>query len=116
MKILIVDDDPLIAECLATFAKDYFDQVETASDGISGLEKFKEFNPDITFTDVEMDKMGGKQLFMEIKRIQPNAKVFFITGNPAYSDPVFFRASALYTKPITDMKELFEHAVEVASK
>jgi signal transduction histidine kinase/ligand-binding sensor domain-containing protein/CheY-like chemotaxis protein len=65
-QILIVEDN----EEMLQFLSDIFSaiySVETASDGIQGLERVKEMQPDIVLSDVMMPNMSGKELCERIK-------------------------------------------------
>lgn len=54
--------------------------VELACDGLRGIKAFKKIKPKITFLDIKMPGMDGYETFQKIKKIDPNAKVAFITG------------------------------------
>lgn len=58
-KILICDDEHIIADAIAyAFIREGY-QVETAYDGEDGLNKIKSFKPDIAILDVMMPKLDG---------------------------------------------------------
>ena len=67
-KILVVDDDPVIRDsllaALQTAGFDAFAEV----DGVAGLAKAKDIEPDLIVTDVEMPLMDGMTLLKEIRR------------------------------------------------
>ena len=58
-KILIVEDEPAIAENLQALlsAKGY--QVFTAEDGPEGIAKARKERPDVMLLDIMLPKMGG---------------------------------------------------------
>ncbi len=64
--VLIVDDSPelrsFMAECLDT---DY--RVHLASNGLTAMEKLKQFNIDVIILDIMMPVMDGKEFLEEIK-------------------------------------------------
>jgi CheY-like chemotaxis protein len=66
MKILLVDDEAITLELMqiSLSAKDYI--VETASDGIEGLQKHASFVPALILTDIEMPGMTGLQILRKI--------------------------------------------------
>ena len=66
-KILIVDDDPFILDMYVLKFKEEGFQVETASDGQSGLAKIKEFLPNAVLLDIVMPAMDGFQVLKEAK-------------------------------------------------
>ncbi len=66
MKILIVDDEPLVRKSLqrAFVAKGH--EVFLAADGREGLKLWLETLPDVVFLDVLMPGMSGPELLREI--------------------------------------------------
>lgn len=81
-KILVVDD----ATFLRTVLKDILlsqgiaSVVYEAGDGMSAVDSYKKFKPDIVTMDVNMPKMDGVQALREIMKIDPKAKVIMVTA------------------------------------
>jgi two-component system chemotaxis response regulator CheY len=57
--ILIVDDSPSMRTLLAMSLSAQGHQVDTAEDGLHGLERLPEIMPDLLFTDINMPRMDG---------------------------------------------------------
>jgi two-component system KDP operon response regulator KdpE len=68
-KILAVDDEPQILRVLRHILGAHGYVVRTAEDGISALEVFHEWPPDLVLTDLQMPDMDGLQLCKEIRSI-----------------------------------------------
>lgn len=66
MKILIVDDEPLVRKSLGRACKAKGHNVTEAVDGNDGLSKWLETRPDVVFLDVLMPGMSGPELLREI--------------------------------------------------
>jgi two-component system chemotaxis response regulator CheY len=68
MTILVVDDSATMLMSLkATLTMNGF-QVETASDGVSALEKLNAgLKPNLIMTDVNMPRMGGLELIGKVR-------------------------------------------------
>ncbi|HET7838743.1 MAG TPA: HD domain-containing phosphohydrolase, partial [Rectinemataceae bacterium] len=65
-RVLVVEDNPEMREYLGSIlARDF--RVETASDGIEGLEAARLRAPDIVVSDVMMPRMDGYRLCEELK-------------------------------------------------
>lgn len=65
--ILLVDDDPLLVRMYQTkFESDGY-TVQTASDGLSAIDKLKEYKPDLILLDVMMPKMNGLDVLKKLK-------------------------------------------------
>lgn len=58
-KLLVVDDDPDVAECLCSILEDEGHHVRVARDGREGLERIEEDKPDLALLDVEMPNLDG---------------------------------------------------------
>jgi DNA-binding NtrC family response regulator len=81
--ILIVDDNEDLLQTFAMILKRRGFCVETAGNGTSALNKFREQNFDVTLMDIVMPEMNGVEAFKKIKEFQPGAPVILMT---AYSD------------------------------
>ena len=78
--ILIIDDEQYICDsCRQVYTKDGY-QVDTANDGIKGLQKIKEFKPDMVVVDLKMPGMGGMEVLERINTIDPTIVSIVITG------------------------------------
>lgn len=68
MKILIVDDEPLVRKSLGRAFKSKGHEVIEAVDGNDGLARWIETSPDLVFVDVLMPGLSGPELLAEIGR------------------------------------------------
>lgn len=66
-KVLIIEDDPPYRKIYKRKFEVSGFQVETAEDGVEGLEKMRTFGPDIVFVDLMMPKMDGFQVIHHAK-------------------------------------------------
>lgn len=85
-KVLLVDDENFIRRGMKQIIKweDYNCEVcGEASDGIEGIEKIKEFQPEIIITDIRMPGIDGLEMIKQTKEILPNSKIIILT---AYRD------------------------------
>jgi PAS domain S-box-containing protein len=80
MRILVVDDEPLILEILAEYLATDGHQVVTALTGSAALEQFDPEAFDLVLTDKAMPQMSGDHLASEIKQRSPNTPVIMVTG------------------------------------
>ena len=79
-KILVVEDEFGLQEIFRDIFKMEGYEVRVAVDGLDGFEAYKEFQPDLVFTDVVMPKMSGLDLIRKIREINPDMKVIYISG------------------------------------
>ncbi len=56
-------------------------EIFEAGDGQSGIDKYQQINPDLTFMDLTMPVMDGMQALQEIIKIDPQAVVIVCTAD-----------------------------------
>ena len=66
--ILLVEDEAVIRNNIASMLRYFFKDVFTANDGYDGLESYERHLPDIIMTDLKMPFMGGFELLDELKK------------------------------------------------
>ena len=80
-RILIVDDSKTSRKFLKNMLIGAgFEVVAEAIDGIDGIEKYKEFKPDVVTMDITMPNLDGIDAVTEIMRIDPEAKIIMVTA------------------------------------
>ena len=67
-KILVVDDEPQIIRVLRHILSAHGYAVRTAEDGESALEVFREWQPELVLTDLQMPVMNGLELCRRLRR------------------------------------------------
>jgi CheY-like chemotaxis protein len=81
MKILIVDDEPHVAEILARSLAREGHRTAIAHSGEEALRMLGVTEPDALFLDVSMPGMSGLAVLTEIRRQRPSLPVVVITGH-----------------------------------
>jgi CheY-like chemotaxis protein len=80
LRILVVDDQPVLCEVIAeSFTRDWH-TVVTACNGREALEKFEAEYFDIVVTDKAMPELNGDQLAAAVKARSPETRVIMLTG------------------------------------
>lgn len=69
LKILVVDDEPMICEEFKDILQDEGHEVETVLNGLDAIRKVQDTAYDLVFLDVLMPKMEGREVFEQIKKI-----------------------------------------------
>ncbi len=115
--ILIVDDNEDLLQTFAMILRRRGFCVETAGNGASAVDKFKEQSFDVTQMDIVMPEMNGVEAFKKMKEMQPGAPVILMT---AYSDEELIQTARdegirqIIHKPIR-IDELIEMITKAAS-
>ncbi len=107
-KILVVEDDPSIADYLVSLFKDNGYETCTASTGSEGLELVQSQNPDLITLDFEMPESWGHVFYrkMQKKKEVKDIPVIVISGVDA-EFPRLETAVAFLRKPF-DKEELLK--------
>lgn len=79
-KVLIIDDDADICSLLTRYLNKNGYEAEAAYTASGGISKFKEDNFDIVLCDYKLGDKNGKDVLVELKKINPNTVVIIITG------------------------------------
>ena len=81
MKLVIVDDDPIVRESLGIIldAQADIEVVAFGSDGDDAVRLFEEHTPDVLLSDIRMSGRDGLSAAEELLRHDPEARVVFLT-------------------------------------
>ena len=104
MKILCVDDEPLMLQMLEMAIKEAKPDADvTAFDEPEYLlDAAKESGCDVAFLDIHMSGMTGVELAKALKGVNPKMNIIFVTGFSEYTgDAMALRASGYIMKPVT---------------
>ena len=117
-KLLIVDDEPVIVNLLASvLSKD--GEIETANNGKEGLEKLKNAYFRIVVSDLDMPLMNGREFYEKAIALYPNIKgrFLFFTGNLSDEALSFFadHEVSYLTKPAT-IKQIRENIYKILQR
>ena len=81
IRVLVVDDHPLLREGVAAVVERQADMVlvAEAADGREAIERFREHRPDVTLMDLQMPEMGGVEAIAAIRQSYPQARIVVLT-------------------------------------
>lgn len=86
-KVLLVDDELILADTLQEILELNGFDATVATDGFKALEVSREIAPDIVICDILMPKMDGFRFFQEFKeKISPHTPFIFLSAKAEYSD------------------------------
>jgi two-component system response regulator (stage 0 sporulation protein F) len=78
--ILVIDDQEPIRALLRAALEEDSHEVLEASNGLLGLERYRERAADLIITDIVMPEMDGLELMLELRRSFPHVKVIAMSG------------------------------------
>jgi len=81
-RVLLIDDEDLVRHIGGQMMQILGFEVLTAVDGQEGIEVFRRHadEVDLVLLDLTMPEMGGEEVFAEIRKIRPDARVVIVTG------------------------------------
>ncbi len=81
MKLLVIDDSPLVRNCLKLDLSEAGHEVVLASDGREGLEKFAAVAPDVVLSDLNMPELDGLGVLRLLQERAPLVPVIIFTDD-----------------------------------
>lgn len=80
-KVLIVDDEPEVADFLREVAESEGFEAYTAANGMEGLAAVEKYNPDGVFTDFNMPVLDGLGMAKRLRELGYRKPVFMVTSD-----------------------------------
>lgn len=79
-RILVVDDDQIIADSLAAILRKSGYDVTAQYDGHGALQKCNGWVPDLLISDVVMPEVNGVALAIQIQQLYPACRILLCSG------------------------------------
>lgn len=86
VKVLVVDDEELIAESIAEILRSEGYDAIVALSGQQALELVQEMCPEVVISDVLMPDLDGVETAIQIRELCPEARILLFSGQAATSD------------------------------
>ena len=80
LRLLIVDDEPDVANALKAGLEKSGFAVDVFYDPVEALTSFKPDAYDLIISDIKMPRMNGFEMVYEMKKIDNEVQVIFLTG------------------------------------
>jgi DNA-binding response OmpR family regulator len=87
IKILVVDDEPIVTEVIERYLRREGYEVKVAADGPRGLELARAIAPDLVVLDVMLPKLDGLEV-CRILRAEGNIPIILLTARGEESDRI----------------------------
>jgi len=88
IRVLVVDDEPTLAELLASVLRYEGWEVRTAADGGSAVRTARQFRPDAVVLDVMLPDLDGLEVLRRLRAASPHLCVLFLTAKDAVEDRI----------------------------
>lgn len=87
-RVLVVDDESIIAQLIADVLGGEGFEVDTAPHGLAALDRLANRTYDVILSDLRMPELDGLGLFREIEQRYPELlrRFVFITGTSEHTD------------------------------
>jgi len=92
--ILLVEDERVVSEALASAMKSKGHTVVTASTGVEGLKRFAEQAFDLVVTDIIMPDKEGIEMILDMRKHKPETKIIAISGGGRTGNVEFLNMAA----------------------
>lgn len=81
LNILYIEDDPEILENVSFLLSRYTNEVFTATNGEEALKVYKEKQPDIVVSDINIPKINGLKVAEIIREDNPSVPIIIISAH-----------------------------------
>lgn len=118
MKILLVDDHPVIRSALRSFlTQNGFDVLGEASDGLTALQMIQELDPDIIILDIDLPKLDGLGVLKKLRLQSKEYRTLILTGVQSTEIAVrcIHAGASGYLRKDSDMSELLAACMALKS-
>lgn len=110
LKTLIIDDEVKAIELMEKLLQDtrQFEQIKTAYSAKDARLIMESFDPDLIFLDIKMPEIDGFQFLEELKQIQKQVEVVFVTAYDQFALKALKNHAFDYLLKPIDRKELLD--------
>jgi two-component system OmpR family response regulator len=88
VRVLVVDDEPSLAELLSSVLRYEGWDVQTAASGAEAVRTAREFQPDAVVLDIMLPDFNGLEVMRRLRAEVPQICVLFLTARDAVEDRV----------------------------
>ena len=115
MKVLVIDDEALVRRSLVKVFQHLGHDCYEAEDGIAGMQKWIEVEPDLVLLDVLMPKMSGPEVLTQMNQKLPTkvALMSAYTGEHTNKTAEQMGAQLFIAKPFDNIFDIARITLEL---
>jgi two-component system, chemotaxis family, chemotaxis protein CheY len=114
-RVLIVDDAAFMRMAIKNILqKNNFEVVGEAENGLAGIKKYLELQPDLVTMDITMPEMTGLDALKQIRKLDSNANVVMVSAmgqETMVKDSIINGAKSFIVKPFKE-----DHVLQTLNK
>jgi two-component system OmpR family response regulator len=88
VRVLVVDDEPSLAELMSSVLRYEGWDIRTAADGSSSVRTARDFQPDAIVLDIMLPDFDGLEVLRRVRTTQPHVCVLFLTARDSVQDRI----------------------------
>jgi two-component system OmpR family response regulator len=88
VRVLVVDDEPNLADLLTMALRYEGWDIRAAHDGLAAIRTAREFKPDAVVLDVMLPDLNGLEVLRRLRDDSPHLPVLFLTAKDAVEDRI----------------------------
>jgi len=88
VRVLVVDDEPNLAEVMSSVLRHEGWEVKTAGTGLSAVRMGREFRPDAVVLDMMLPDFDGLEVMRRLRADNPRVGVLFLTARDSVEDRI----------------------------
>lgn len=117
-RVMVIDDNQTIRETFSRALSKVGHEVNTACNGLEGLQLHAQCPVELIITDIVMPSMEGNELIIQLRKEYPEVKIIAISGSGFMSADEYLKVASLLgahrtlKKPV-DMDDLFNAVSEL---
>ena len=105
LRVLVVEDELVMAECLARFLRSWGNEVAVASNGPDALGMASTFQPEVVLLDIGLPNMDGYEFALRLRRLpgMERCLLMALTGQGCEADVGRYKEAGIdfhFLKPV----------------